>query len=639
MTDLDPGTRLGRYSIEGVLGRGGMGIVYSATQDGLDRTVALKVIAPHLAADPDFRARFQREAKLAASLEHPNVVPVYEAGEDASALFLAMRFIRGEDLSTKIKRDGPLPASDAIAIIVQIADALDAAHDAGLVHRDVKPHNILLSGQRAYLTDFGLTKSAETSIAITRTGMVLGTIDYASPEQLTGETTDRQSDIYSLACTTYHVIAGKPPFERASDTARMLAHMTDPPPELPTAPPPLSEVLKRGMAKLPADRYATAGEFAEACVAALSGTSDSIGATTRLSAGTTAATPAAVKPESPPKSRTALRILLPAVLVAGLVVAVLAATGVIGGSDNKKGGATTAGGGKAPQPISTIQVGVTPDGMAVGTAAIWVVTQGDHKLVRIDPVTGKVAASADVGAEPDSVAAGGGSVFVSTQSDGDRVLRFEAHPNPVLAGEAIAGPKPESVSLGPQLVWVAVSGNGTVRRLDRASNAVVGGPIGVGDTPIGINVGDGRVWVANSGDGTVSRINSMTAEPIGTPIPVGKNPRDVVEAFGFAWVVLTDENAVVRLDLDTGKVVGDPIGVGLKPHKIAAGEGALWVTNSGENTVSQIDPKTFRVAGRPLPVGERPLGIVAGLGSVWVSNADGGTVTQIDPGTPLAPNG
>jgi serine/threonine-protein kinase len=335
MTDLEPGSRLGRYRIEAVVGRGGMGVVYRALQEGLERHVALKVIAAHLAEDPDFRARFVREAKLAASLDHPNVVPVFEAGEQDSALFLAMRFVRGEDLATIVKRDGPLRPAAASAIVTQVAAALDAAHDLGLVHRDVKPHNILLAGNHAYLTDFGLTKSTESVTAITRTGTVLGSIDYAAPEQLLGDPTDRRSDVYSLACTMFHLIAGAPPFERPSDTARMLAHLNDPPPDLPAAPPPLSGAIKQGMAKAPEDRYATAGDFARACAAAVA---QAAAAATR--------------------QRPSMAGDLPAVAAQPTVARPSPATGPVGGSSPAAGSTPAA----SPPPASgsTPAAGVSP---------------------------------------------------------------------------------------------------------------------------------------------------------------------------------------------------------------------------------------------------------------------------------------
>ena len=670
MTDLPAGSYVGRYRIDGIAGRGGMGVVYRAYQEDLDRHVALKVIADSLATDGDFRARFEREARLSASLDHPNVLPVYETGQQDGALFIAMRLVDGEDLASVVSREGKLEPERAVKFVTQVAGALDAAHARGLVHRDVKPHNVLVSGEHAYLTDFGLTK-ATSSKGITATGFVLATLDYAPPEQLQGLDTDGRADVYALACMTYHLLAGQTPFDRPSDTARMLAHLNDPPPELPGGPPALSAVIQKGMAKTPEERYPSAGEFARACDAALRGTAEipavtgpafaptvaqapgTAAAATAPAAGPAPATVAAAEPE-PAAAAAApgvpftstktyggsrnkgLLFALPVVLVL-VVVGALVLLG--GGDDGEKPAAATptatAAAAEAPRAIASIPVGDAPDGIATGADVVWVTDSKGGKLIRIDAKTGKVAGEpVEAGAAPDSVVAEKGIVYVTSQKD-DQLRRFEARPDPVPSGIVEVGRVPEGVSLGKQLVWVALAGDGTVRRIDRASNDLVGGPIGVGGRPIGIHVGDGRVWVANSRDGTVSLIDSATAEPVGEATPVGKDPRDVVEAFGFAWVVVGGDNAVVRLDLKTAKVVGSPITVGEQPGKIAAGEGAIWVTNRGDDTVSQINPKTFQVVGRPLPVGVRPVGIAAGLGGVWVANSGDGTVTRIDPGTPL----
>ncbi len=623
MTELAPGSRLGRYQIEGVVGRGGMGVVYRAIQDGLDRPVALKVITPELAGDQEFRARFQREARLAASLDHPNVIPVYEAGEDGTALYLAMRFVNGEDLSSIIKRGGPLPAAKATDVVEQVAAALDAAHTAGLVHRDIKPHNVLMAGDHAYLTDFGLTKRTDSEAALTRTGVVLGTLDYAAPEQLLGDPVDRRCDVYSLACMTFQLLTAKPPFERSSDTARMLAHMNDPPPDLPSHfPPALSAVVKHGMAKAPDDRLPTAGAFARACAAALTGG----GAPTQPGRTVKLGAPAAGGPR---RVRVALTVALP-LLVAAVVVALVAGSG-----DEPRGNAgatvTATAAKAAPRAVASIPVGDGPDGIAVDSATVWLVAADDADLERIDPATNTLIGDPiPAGKRPDSIAVDEGGIYITSHID-NKLLRFEADPDPVAAGSTLVGSLPEGVSLGPQHVWVALAGDGTVQRVDRASNALVGDPIVVGAAPVTAYVGQSGVWVPNADDGTVTVIDAETAAVLEAAIPVGREPRDVVQAFGAAWVVLAGDDAVVKIDPETLEVEGAPIPVGDNPRRIAAGEGALWVTNRNDDTVSEIDPDTGRVKGRPIPVGSQPTNIAAGLGAIWVSNPGDDTVTRIDP--------
>src|SRR6476661_2581763 len=273
MAELAPGTQFGAYRIESVAGQGGMGVVYRATQLGLDRAVALKVITPAFAHDEEFRARFQREARLAASIEHPNVIPVYEAGEHDGTLFIAMRFVDGTDLKTLLNREGRLEPIRAARFVNQIASALDAAHAAGLVHRDVKPANALLASQdHIYLTDFGLTKRAASGSAMTKTGQMVGTVDYVAPEQVEGGSVDARTDVYSLACVLYHLLTGKVPFDKPTEMAKLFAHVHEDPPRpsdsVPGTPGALDDVVWRGMAKDPSKRYLSAGDLGRAALAA-----------------------------------------------------------------------------------------------------------------------------------------------------------------------------------------------------------------------------------------------------------------------------------------------------------------------------------------------------------------------------------
>jgi WD40 repeat protein/tRNA A-37 threonylcarbamoyl transferase component Bud32 len=270
------GTELAGYRIESLLGWGGMSVVYLAEDLRLKRRVALKLLAARLAEDGSFRDRFLRESELAASIDHPNIVPIYEAGTTEGLLFIAMRYVEGRDLKERLQR-GRLDPAEAIGILAQVAIALDAAHARGLVHRDVKPSNVLLdTGARpdgsdhVYLADFGLTKrvSDETGVG---DGHVLGTIDYVAPEQIAGEEIDGRADVYSLGCVLYECLVGQPPFRRDSDVAVVFAHLdAEPPtasahrPELPVA---LDAVIARALAKEPEQRYASCREFAQAALA------------------------------------------------------------------------------------------------------------------------------------------------------------------------------------------------------------------------------------------------------------------------------------------------------------------------------------------------------------------------------------
>jgi predicted Ser/Thr protein kinase len=266
----------GAYDVQREVGRGGMGVVYLAIDRRLGRRVALKVIVPELAADPQFRQRFEREARVAATLEHPHVVPVYEAGEHDGSLFIAMRFIDGRDLATEVRDHGRLAPDRLGRIVLQVAGALDAAHRSGVVHRDVKPANVLLTGsdedEQAYLTDFGLTREAAAESGLTLTGQWVGTVDYAAPEQILGEPTDARSDVYALGCLAFQSLTGAPPFQGAP-AARLFAHMNEPPPSAcaarPELDPEVDATLARALAKKPAERFQSAGDLGRAAAAAV----------------------------------------------------------------------------------------------------------------------------------------------------------------------------------------------------------------------------------------------------------------------------------------------------------------------------------------------------------------------------------
>jgi Protein kinase domain len=275
---LGPGARIAGYWLEEQIGRGGMAVVFRARDERLHRLVALKVLAPALAGDDEFRLRFIRESRAAAAVDDPHIIPVFDAGEAAGALFIAMRFVPGGDVYSLVRGTGPLSAARAVAIVSPVASALDAAHAAGLVHRDVKPANMLLDTRpgrpdHVYLSDFGLSKGAVSmSTGLTGAGHFMGTLDYISPEQIEGERADGRADQYALACSAYEMLTGAPPFRAGEPAALMYAQLRQPPPALtsrrPDLPPAADQVLARALAKNPADRYASCREFADALRAA-----------------------------------------------------------------------------------------------------------------------------------------------------------------------------------------------------------------------------------------------------------------------------------------------------------------------------------------------------------------------------------
>ncbi len=272
---LAAGSQIAGYTIEQQIGRGGMAVVYRASDRRLNRPVALKILAPELASDAAYRQRFLREMRAAAAVDHPNIVPVFDAGEADGALFIAMRYVDGQDVRTLLEAEHRLPAARATRLIAQAASALDEAHSRGLVHRDVKPGNMLIGSAQPdhlYLSDFGLSKQRASSSPLTLTGQFLGTLDYMAPEQIEGHPIDGRADLYALACTAFEMLAGQPPFKRDEGLAVMWAQVSAPPPSLralrPDLPPAVDQVMARALAKAPDARYPSCAAFARALTAA-----------------------------------------------------------------------------------------------------------------------------------------------------------------------------------------------------------------------------------------------------------------------------------------------------------------------------------------------------------------------------------
>jgi serine/threonine protein kinase len=276
---IGPGEVIAGYRIEELVSRGGMGVVYRATNVALGQRYAIKVLAPELAHDERFLERFRREIRLAASLRHPHAVAVHYADEIGGQPFLVMDFIAGPNLREVIVRDGPLEPGRAVRLLNQITGALDEAHHVGLVHRDIKPANVLVAerggDEHSYLTDFGLAKRLETRSDLTRTGLALGTVDYMAPEQITGGHVDARTDVYALGCMFFQMLTGRVPFERDNTAATMWAQVYDQPPTLSTlresVHPALDGVLIKAMAKDPDERYLSAGDLGRDAAAALAG--------------------------------------------------------------------------------------------------------------------------------------------------------------------------------------------------------------------------------------------------------------------------------------------------------------------------------------------------------------------------------
>jgi YVTN family beta-propeller protein len=624
MADLQPGATLGSYRIESVVAHGGMGTVYRAAQEALGRTVALKVIASNLARDPDFRSRFEREARLAASIDHPNLVALFEAGEEDGVLYMAMQYVEGSDLSRVLESESWLEPQRAVRLVEQVAAALDRAHASGLVHRDVKPANVLLGevdgGEWAYLTDFGLTKAAASGSELTGSGQWIGTLDYASPEQIEDGKVDARSDVYSLGCVLYELLTGRIPYERDDEVAKLWAHVNAPPPRPSEAveglPAGIDEVVTRALAKRPSERHPSAGDLARAARAALEGSevsSPERSVATGRAAGDGGRTRVMLRERARPP-------VLIAAAVAALVIAAVAAIVLLPG-------------GAAPTVAATIDVGDAPVALSYGEGGVWVSDEAAGTLTKIDPATDEAQGPAiAIGGAPRGVAVGEGRVWVT---DSARNLLFRVSPRdgaPQVEARIPLGEEPSGVAVGYGVVWVTNLADDSVSRIGPDERTRLGKPIFVGTAPAGIAIGSGvdaSVWVAISGGGRVARLSP--SGDLVARIDVGEKPRGIAVGDDDVWVSNSLPGSVSRIDPLAGEAAGDPTRVGTRPAGIAVGEGYVWVANTESGTVSRLDPDTGEKVGDDIEVGERPRGVAIGDGSVWVANSGDGTVTRIDP--------
>jgi serine/threonine-protein kinase len=604
------GSTLAGYRLDALIARGGMGVVYKATHLALDRPVALKVIARQFAGDEGFRERFLRESRLAARLDHPAVVPVFDAREEEGELIVAMRLIGGGDLKKRIEAGGPLPAAEAIALLDQVAGALDAAHAAGIVHRDVKPHNILLEGEHAYLTDFGLAKALGDSGVLSGTSVV-GTVEYMSPEQWRGDQVGPAADVYSLGCVLYESLTGVVPYARRSGDIE---------PEMPRG---FDAVIERAVAKDPVERYATAGELIEDA---------------RERQGATPATTRVLseRPEQPTLQRGgdsadaggrppglsrwrrhfagffAAWFILPIVL--GVIAMVVAAFLLLRGD--------------GPSVSVPIEVGRPPLRLAVGPRTVWVTSAADGTLSGIDPKTAAVAGrSLQLERGIAGVTIGGGSVWVS--SPRGEVLRVDTDSGQVTARIAVGG-RPGAIVTGGGRIWVADDAGGGVTAINAAGGRIFKRGIAPHVTPLRLAVGAGAVWVSSATTGAVRRIDLSTATA-GAPIPAGRGPAGVTVGGGLVWVANSRADRVTRVDPATHTLVGLPIAVGERPGGIDAGTETVWVANSAEGTVSRIGIESGETEGDPISVGPDPGAVAVGSEAVWVANNGDGTVVRIQP--------
>ncbi|HET8968267.1 MAG TPA: protein kinase [Gaiellaceae bacterium] len=588
------GTQLVDYRIENLLGRGGMGVVYLAEDVRLKRKVALKLLASPLVDDEGFRERFVRESELAASLDHPNIVPVYEAGEDDGAVFIAMRYVDGVDLRRRLRDNEPTP-EEAVELLAQIADALDAAHERGLVHGDVKPSNILIASgagragaDHAYLVDFGLTMRLTDTPGHSPDGQLQATVDYVAPEQIRGDGVDGRADVYSLGCVLFECLTGRRPFLGDTDLVVLFGHLDESPPSASACrtglPPAIDEVVSKALAKSPNDRQDTCRQLVTEAQVALGLSTPSRARRHRLAA---------------------------------LIVLALLAIGV---------GATLALRGDPPA------------------------APADDSVVRIDPATNRVVDRRPVGGRASSIAVGEDGFVWVTSRDARTVVRIDPQSGSERPTTITGTPLDVAVRDG---LAVVVTGPFEVgyEVVDARTGAAIGAVRleGADFAPIAVASGETGIWVAASGpDG--ENVGRVTAPPLTSGLPAFERVEippapnflfyltpdsgsynDAAAAAGSVWLV-RDGGAVLKHIGEHGKRLRATATLPFKSKSIAADGRGVWITSVLDDTVARLDPATYEVTAK-VPLCRGTDGIAIGAGSVWVACTIDGSVVRIDPTT------
>jgi ABC-type branched-subunit amino acid transport system substrate-binding protein/streptogramin lyase/predicted Ser/Thr protein kinase len=595
-----------RYEPEELIGRGGMGVVYRATDVKLGRPVALKLIVPELAGDERFRKRFLDESRLAASLDHASVVPIYEAGEQDGQLFLAMRYVEGSDLRTLLRRDGAMTLERTLTLLEQIAGALDTAHRTGLVHRDVKPANILVDADdHAYLTDFGVSK--QLGGVTTDTGRLVGSLDYLAPEQITGERVDSRTDQYALACVLYECLTGTPAFRRESEAETLWAHIQGR-----YAPVPGRERLfKRGLARDPKDRYESCCELIAA---------------------------ARVRTRARHRSRwigaapAALAVAAAAALYFGHGDAVALPPGSFVVALDADGGIG-----------SFTDAATSPSNIAAGEGAIWVLDSEAETVARLDPATHAVKRF-PAGPRPTDIAVGGGAVWVGdgagSESFPTRVTTSISRVDPgslkvtgtvELSRKMNAyGPPPSvgfpQMAVGAGALWAAGADN-RIYRIDPATGRIVA-KIPVVARVSTLAAGAEGVWFLNWTNGDVSRIDPATNR-VADRIRVDSGSlAGIAVGGGSVWVTSPDDGRLWRIE--PGRRPRERrIDVGGLPYFVGYGDGAVWTGDFRDGVLARVDARTNAVSRRVRLEATQALAV--GAGSAWVSVAGGTRAGTLPP--------
>jgi DNA-binding beta-propeller fold protein YncE/predicted Ser/Thr protein kinase len=646
-----PFSQFAGYRVEAVAGRGGMGVVYRATQLGLDRPVALKVVAAGLLDDPRIRERFLRESRAAAAIEHPNVIPIHDYGECDGRAYIAMRFVDGDDLRERVAAHGPLAPAQAAAVVAQVAGALDAAHEAGLVHRDVKPANILLGAHdQVYLSDFGLACHARSAGGLTAPGGWVGTMDFMAPEQIRGEPVDARADIYALGCVLHFALTGQAAYPRETDEARLWAHLHAAPPApsqvAPGIPPEMDDVVARALEKEPGARQSSAGELgADALLAA--GAAPTVAQPRRAPAPRRRRrSPTAVTWPDAPRTRRRRPVLATVVVLAAAAGAGLAALFAGGGASDRSLAATTTGpriaaaipAGKpprgqehvsrAPRVVRKVPVGVRPVNVEIAAGSAWVASTGSPTLDRV-PFDGRHRhRGPQLGLGITDITDRRGELWVTVAAPRE-VVRLRASTGHRIGTPIAMVGRPRAIDAGEGAVWVAEQspwGADNLVEIDPHTATVVGRvpvPEGIND----IRAANGAVWVLGRHKPVLIKISGATRQRVVT-LAMGRHAERVDVAAGFVWVTGYGADEVTRVDPKGPRIVETDVPG--RPYGLHARDDGVWVACYGDQSVVRIDPHTGRIVGKPIRVGFNPVAVDVRGHSAWVTSVGDDRLTRID---------
>jgi hypothetical protein len=639
-----------------------MGVVYRATQLALRRPVALKAIAPELAADGDYRERFERESHLAASLDHPNVIPVYEAGERDGTLYLIMRWVEGTDLQAVLRSSGRVSPGRAIRLLRPVAAALAAAHRRGLIHRDVKPANVLIAGtdedpeEQIYLTDFGIARLTDGE-SITRTGMFVGTIDYTAPERIEGERGYAPSDIYSFGCMLFESLTGHVPFERPSDVAKIFAHINDPIPsaraEVAGIPEQLDAIITKAMAKRPEDRFGSAGELMVALDQVLQelDTAERVAAAPKAQADVTeiSESPTVIKEagSSVPAAETAEPGTEPAEALTDLAKPGTASWEALTelakrGTEPTEGVTELAMPGTAPtEGMTELAKPRTEPGDAVAQRASptppaqpasptppapteALERPADRPSSRHFPTRWVVAGIAVlvVAGVLVAVLSGGGGNSSSTGSAGIQITG-----SGLTEGQSIALPSaPGSISIGSKNVWISRPDRGKLVRFNPATGSQQS--FAATGSPTAIVAGPAALWVAQTASKSLAQFNGDSGTQVAAAkLPGAPTSIALDQNNSTAWVA--DSSGAITHVAFGGAVTGKAAQINPAAKGIGWGEGWIWAANGADtNDLVRVslggDGSTKAFDGGPGGVA------VTFDNGVWIAHANG-HVTRFDP--------